>query len=663
MVSQSDFMDVDDPISGGQPSMPPSHATTPQYPQPSRFMTSGQGTPAPQPRVISNPTQPIGSPASSKLSHPGQPRSNPPPGPKMGFFSEPRLERRTTMASLPSGRSVQQSMQSHPQAQQEPSSQQGRLVQDGTVPSPEFMENLEREKARAMNLQAQAFQDRITQPSPHTSIYNPMGLQRSVQQGSQERRPELEDRPSTPGLPASMISRQGQGMFRNVIGSPAPSASSPHILNPSFRPGSMPSPPKRDEYRPGSVPAPSPAPTIANLAPPPLAEPRKTSNVMSLLNDEPEEPRPAKPRMSDHSGAALYSRAQSPAPLASTVGSLQTGYVPRREVFNQTPMPRSEYDRPSYAQPVPHVPTPPLQHERLSGGTMTPGGSRQDWVNRPPPTSQPPLSSSPHPPTPLTSEARPYFSHHRTSILGGLNSHGRHNPSPPPNDHTYLHHSRTGSFSQPLTPAPSQGQAMQQVQQQSQAAQSGPNLQPNPYASGSTSHAQQIQGQQQNQMRHAHNTSVGPGIQRRQMEDDYYREAAFREGQERQERLDRQARQHEAQFQAQQRERDQQSIYGSQYRQTPLSLQQSHQHAYAPPQATGMSLREQSAIEAEARLRDAHIREGQMRRDTYQSEARDYDSMMQQRRRQGDEERLRYEQLRDGGYPGGRLSGGYSDRR
>lgn len=692
-VSQSELMDVDDPVAGSQASMAASHAPPTQFSQASRFMTPGQQTSTPQSRVLSNPIQAAGSPVPGKLTHSSQARSNPPPGPKMGFFSEPSLERRPTMPSLPPSRTGQQGLHMHSQQQrqqqqqqQQESSPQDRLPQEGSVPSLEFMENLEREKARAMSIQAQAFQpqDRAAQSSPHASVYNPLGLPnpRSTQPVSQDRRTELDDRPSTPGLPAPAIPRPGQSMFRNMLGSPAPSAPSSLTLNPSFRPSTMPSPPKREDHRPGSVPAPSPASNPRSLAAPP-AEPRKTSNVMSLLNDEPAEPRPAKPRSGEQSSSSLYSRAQSPAPQSFGTSAMQPDYAPRRDMFSSTPVHRMDFERAHYAQPVPHAPTSSSQHERLSGGSLTTGGSRQDWGPRAS-ISQSPLSSSPQPQTPLTSEARPFFSHHhRTSVLSGLNAQSRHNPSPPPNNNHYLHHSRTPSLSQ-VTPASGQTHSLQHVHQsQTQGPQHVASSQANPYAPTSgPSPLQYVQAQQQNQLRHAHNGSIGPGMQRRHVEEDYttQRERDFRrEDQIRQERmdnerqhmdrqiLDKQAREQDAQqYHAQMREREQ--IYGHQYRQAAPLAQQARAPSYSS-QAMGSTLREQSAKDASASFRDAMNREDQIRMRTQPPDVREYEAVVEQRRRQEQEERYqqeeryRHEQMRDGGYSGGRLSGDYSGRR
>lgn len=97
-------------------------------------------------------------------------------------------------------------------------------------------------------------------------------------------------------IQASTLSLQRQGMFKGIIRSPALTAPSPLSLNSSFGLTPLPSllkrpkSPKRDHARHGSVPPLSPTQSVAIIAPPP-AEIRKISNMMSLLNSEPEEPR------------------------------------------------------------------------------------------------------------------------------------------------------------------------------------------------------------------------------------------------------------------------------------------------------------------------------------------------------------------------------------
>ena len=92
--SQGEVMDID-PVPAPQPSA--AQQATSQFQHQSRFSVSAQPTPLPSQRVVSTPQQPSASPALAKPTLQAQPRSNPPAGPKMGFFSESRLERRQTI--------------------------------------------------------------------------------------------------------------------------------------------------------------------------------------------------------------------------------------------------------------------------------------------------------------------------------------------------------------------------------------------------------------------------------------------------------------------------------------------------------------------------------------------------------------------------------------
>ena len=684
LVTPSEFMETDEPVPSVQPKIqlqtqnPTQNPTQTQtqtqtqtlkYPHPARFMTPNQSAVTPQQRVTPNIVQTVASPVPSKQVQPSQTR--PPPGPKMGFFTD-RFERRPTVSSLPSSRSVQQIPPTQPQHQPETVQPQSRLPPDGV--SSEYVESLERERARAINLQqALQTQDRLPQMAAQSSLsHQPIGSQygRPVHSGLPERRTEAEERSVTPGPSAPLISRQGQNMFRsmNAMGSPA---QTPILLHSSsFRPGSMNSPPRREEFPSGPVSAPSPAEPATNLAPvPPPAETRKTSNVMSLLNSEPEEPRPARPRMSEQNGPSLFSRTQSPAP--QNLGS--STYQPRREVFNSTPVSRSDFERPSFTQSVSHIQTPSLQHERLTGGMMTPGGSRSEWTGRPP-TSQPPLSGSPHthPPTPLAVDNRSYFPSHRTSLLSGLNPQAR--PSPPPNsNHPYLQrHSRTPSLSQVINSAQAPNQGMQHLQQAPQPVpqpvpQNTSSIQPSSFAQHTSSIAgmQHMQAQEQNQIRHAHNVSIGsvPTVMHQRAsqaqapsEEEYYHmqrerqyhdeQAQARQEYENRHRMDMQ-RENEAHFQAQQQARQQEQRHFAQYQQGHQAVHSPHSQPYP---AQGMSIREQSMREAQTAMqRDAMRRDGQI----YQPETREHIPMA--RPHYEEESRYRYANGgRDNEYSGGR---------
>ncbi|KAG9516665.1 hypothetical protein KCV07_g6654, partial [Aureobasidium melanogenum] len=660
--SQGEVMDID-PVPPTQPSTlsQPSSQFQHQY----RFSMATQPTSAPPQRTAPTPLQQHESPALGKPGVPTQPRTSiSSAGPKMGFFSESRMERRPT---LPSSERPAQLPSPSLMHQQQPTPP-GLMHQNLSHLTSEFVKNLKEEQERALSIQKRASQEHVPQVAQHP-LFQPLGGQTSAPAGSPQlslldRPLERDERSGTPGLPSLAHPRAGPAMFRNILGSPGPMPSPAVTMHPPFR-THVPSPPKREEqpmYRPGSVPAPSPAPSVVkpamSLTTGPPAEPRKTSNLASLLNSEPEEPRQKK-RISDQPTPFT----QSPTPSTLSVapsGPSSSIFASRREVFNQTPVARQEYDgRSSYPQQASHAPTPAAQHELMTGRSGTPVGSRQaEWQSRPP-IGQSLASSSPHPPAPLERDVRPYFSH-RTN-LGSLNPQSRANPSPPPNTHPYMDHSRTPSIGgRPMTPSQLQPQGpsglshmaqAQTAQAQSQMMQSNPYAQPH----SGPSHMQQMQAHQQNQFSHRHNSSGGSshsGLHQRQpsrgeemsmlrQQQQQQQEREYHMSREREHRMevDRQYKEREAQFQ--QHQQQEQQRYG-QHR-TPQPFQQ--QPLSGPPPQM-LSLREQARIEADQSYRDARNRE-------------QYEQEMHMRRIQEDEERMRYDYRGSSGMMGRSSAGGY----
>ncbi|KAI4728721.1 hypothetical protein E4T49_03467 [Aureobasidium sp. EXF-10728] len=659
--SQGEVMDID-PVPPTQPSTLSQSSS--QFQHQYRFSMATQPTSAPPQRAAPTPLQPHGSPALSKPGPSAQPRASiSASGPKMGFFSESRMERRPTLPG--SERPAQQPSPSL-MHQQQPTPP-GLMHQNLSHLTSEFVKNLKEEQERALSIQKRASQEHVPQVGQHP-LYQPLAAQTSAPTGSPQlsmldRPLERDERSGTPGMPSLAHPRAGPAMFRNILGSPGPMPSPAVTMHPPFR-AHVPSPPKREEqpmYRPGSVPAPSPAPSIVkpamSLTTGPPAEPRKTSNLASLLNSEPEEPRQKK-RVADQ--ATPFTQSPTPSTLSvAPSGPTSTIFPPRREVFNQTPVSRQEYDgRASYPQPTSHAPTPAAQHELMTGRSGTPVGSRQsEWQSRPP-MSQGLASSSPHPPAPLERDVRPYFSHRAN--LGSLNPQSRANPSPPPNTHPYMNHSRTPSIGgRPMTPSQLQPQGpsglshmtqAQPAQAPSQVMQSNPYAQPH----GGPSHMQQVQTHQQNQYSHRHNSSGGSshsGMHQRQpsrgeemsmlrqQQQQQQQEREFHMSREREHRMevDRQYKEREAHFhQQQEQQRFAQHRTPQPFQQQPLSG--------PPPQM--LSLREQARIEADQSYRDARNRE-------------QYEQEMHIRRIQEDEERMRYDYRNPNGMMGRSSTGGY----
>ncbi|THY61997.1 hypothetical protein D6C98_01742 [Aureobasidium pullulans] len=666
--SQGEVMDID-PVPATQPtaiSQPSS-----QYQHQYRFSTSMQPTSAPPQRAAPTPIQPPhGSPALGKPSLSSQVRTNSTSGPKMGFFSESRMERRPTLQS-----SERPARQPSPSLmhQQQPTPP-GFMHQNLSNLTSEFVKNLKEEQERALSIQKRASQEHVPQVVQH-SMFQPLAAQTSAPNASPQlsmldRPLEREERSGTPGMTSMPHQRAGPSMFRSIIGSPGPMPSPTVTMHPPFRSAHVPSPPKREEqlYRPGSVPAPSPAPSVAkpvtSLTTGTPAEPRKTSNLASLLNSEPEEPRQKK-RVSDQ-GVTPFTQSPTPSTLSvAPSGPSASIYPPRREVFNQTPVSRQEFETRSIYQPTSHAPTPSAQHDLMPGRSGTPVGSRQaEWQSRPP-MGQNLTSSSPHPPAPLERDVRPYYSHRAN--LGSLNPQSRANPSPPPNTHPYMSHSRTPSIGgRPMTPSQLQPQgpaAMSHMAQAQTAQAQAQIMQSNPYsqAHAGPTHMQQMHNHQQSQFSHRHNSSGGSshgGLHQRQpsrgeemammrqQQQQQQQEREFHMSREREHRMgmdmDRQYKEREAQYHQahHQQQQQEQQRYG-QHR-TPQPFQQ--QPLSGPPQM--LSLREQARIEADQSYRDATNRER-------------YEQEMHVRRMQDEEERSRYDYRNPGGMMGRSSAGGY----
>ncbi|KAF2218382.1 hypothetical protein BDZ85DRAFT_94641 [Elsinoe ampelina] len=359
--------------------------------------------------------------ASQPPARPGQA-----PGPRMGFFSESAIQRPAQQP--PTSRPPPQPVQARPPPQN--AAPQRELDQSA------WYQGLLQEQERAIKLQSETrSNDRIPQ-LPHQNVYPQLAPQPPAQPEAQR---QVEEKP--PSVPPP---RPASGPMRNMLGSPATSiAAPPPILPPNqIHPGQNPSPPKMMAgFRPSSVPVPAPAqspiqtPTLS-VKP---AEPRKTSNLASLLNNEPEEPRPAVKRMSDH-GIQGNARPQSPANIQRNPTPTSAVLGQRRDTFGSGAQPpRPMYERPAQSTPGP-APTQP-KFESLWQGVAP--ARQNEW---PPRQAQPPPPSAS--PGPGVFERQERFNPHRSSALGPLNTAARANPSPPPP----FPHSRHGSFSAPGGP-------------------------------------------------------------------------------------------------------------------------------------------------------------------------------------------------------------------
>ncbi|KAF4547964.1 Myb-like DNA-binding domain-containing protein 2 [Elsinoe fawcettii] len=394
--------------------------------EPGRFPTSA---PPPGPiRTAPTPLQTALATATAKAAAQNVPRPPQAPGPRMGFFSESAAQRPPTTQQPPTTRPPPQPVQAQQQSQ---SATPQRDFGQQTA----WYQNLLLEQERAIKLQAESARSNERVPQlPHQNVYPHLAPQ-PPSQPEPARQVEEKGPPAPPPRPAS-------GPMRNVLGSPAPSIAAPPPVMPPAQahPGQNPSPPKMTGFRPSSVPVPVPAASpvqSSNLSVNKPAEPRKTSNLASLLNSEPEEPRPIAKRMSDHSIQGV-TRPQSPASIQRNPTPTSSVLGQRRDTFgSNAPPPRFPYDRPAQT-----TPGPPAQPKYESLWSNVAPARRDEW----PPRQQPPPPSAS--PGPNALERQDRFYPHRSSALAQLNTPARANPSPPP----HLTHSRHGSFSTPAGP-------------------------------------------------------------------------------------------------------------------------------------------------------------------------------------------------------------------
>ena len=328
LASHGELLEVEDPIAAAAAALI------------SRFPPPDVSTPVPQ-RAAPTPSQAALPTTSQKPQLPAAARSSQPPGPKMGFFTESRPEARS---SISFAASRQMSQTPLPAAQD---LQQARQQRERSDIESNWYKNLLKEQERAITLQKdqeqRLSQERVpTLGQHHPSLYANLAPQPSRSLDMPRRQSGEERAPTPSGM--TPMTRPGLGAFRPMVGSPQPSASVTPVLSAPMHPGPIASPPKNLGLRPSTVPAPSPAPTPAKLSAP--TEPRKTSNLASLLNSEPEDPRPKK-RVSDQT-APLSTRPQSPA--VHTRHPTPTGVPPmyaqqRRDTSGQVSAPsRSIYD-------------------------------------------------------------------------------------------------------------------------------------------------------------------------------------------------------------------------------------------------------------------------------------------------------------------------------
>ncbi|PIA91416.1 hypothetical protein CB0940_09120 [Cercospora beticola] len=522
LAPQTDAMDVEEPPGGPRP--PIAHqASPPQLQTKPRYTGSAHGTPIQAQRVVPSPMLPVATPASTMP--PNMPMNRGglqhPLGPRFGLLAETRAEPRPNMQPTSMFRVGQEGGPPPPRSQPPPPQLTRTL---SNAPPPEFLQSMEQnlhaEQSRALRMQAhnehearmEHQQQRPQQSIPHThgSPVNMNLPQSSTAMPAQERRRDFEERVGTParsGFPGLSS--------RPALVNPNPSAGS----GPQFGMSAMsalgrgpynPSPTKHETPRPGSGSTGTPfqQPPMPSNVPTPAPEPPKKSNLMSILNSEPEETKPAVKR--DSLPSASTTRVASPAPPYSSAPTPQpmTNMPPtRRETFGQPNAPHSQFQRGPFGQSVSTPgPSPATLKQEPSNGTTSTlqQAPKHEWQPRMSHASQP----SPPAPAPLDRDLRDSrsgypFSNHRT-MFSGLNPPARANPSPPP---SMLGHSRTPSLTQ--TGAPRESARSVHV--------GGSTVTPAPLSSlqygrpDSIPPFSQAPPQSTNRAHHSHNNSISQG--------------------------------------------------------------------------------------------------------------------------------------------------------
>ncbi|KAF2160739.1 hypothetical protein M409DRAFT_59763 [Zasmidium cellare ATCC 36951] len=508
--------------------MPPSHAVPPKHASPPQaayqpkpqYSTSAQSTPIPAQRAVPSPLPVASTPAPAPMPAAAHPRGGlqHPLGSRRGFLTSE--SRPGAQPPSPFRLGQEQATPAAAPRSQPPPAQPTRTLSNV---SNEFMNSLRQEQERALRMQAEYDTDpRVEQlqqqPPGHIPHTHGSPASQPIAAPPPDRKPLMEERAPTPpraGFPPIASTRQP--LFGPNAG-PMHSFSTP--LPPFAARGSYnQSPTKPETSRPGSVPtsAPLPPPAQAPMpsatpapaaAPTPAPEPPKRSNLLSILNSEPEEPKPAKrdslptPSRVASPGPASFPPSSTPQPMPGIQSS-------RRETFGQPSMPHSHFHRPSYSQ-TSSTPVPPpatLKHEPSSGG-MRPMQSapKQDW---PPRMMGPGSHPSPPNPTPLDRDGRPaFYQPHRSSMLG-LGT-PRAGPSPPPN----ALHSRTPSLSAQQQSAPPRDQrSILSGPPQGTPHQTSQPLHSNPYGVQPQQYPPFSQAPTQiNRAHHSHNSSINEGV-------------------------------------------------------------------------------------------------------------------------------------------------------
>lgn len=452
LAPQNDAMETDDLLPGPSHSAAlPKHASPPQYVPKPRYTPSTQSTPVPAHRAVPSPLPASSTPTGAPMSVTSLPRGalQHPLGSRGSFMAESRSESRPSAQPTSAFRMAHES--STASRNQHAVPKQPAQSASNPPAAESYLQNLRHEQERAIRIQQAGIhhdgrvEDVTSRPGsmhvPHTHG-SPANHHISA---PIDRKAPIEERAPTP--PRGMFMPQGPGRMQ---GFGIPSMSGTPLSSFGGRGPYQPSP-KSDFMRPSSTITPgsaqhatmpmSGAASASAVQSTPAPEPPKRSTLLDILNNDPEESKPAPKRESLTSAPTRvaspaqvsYHGASTPQPIS---GMPSSG---RREAFGQPSMGQSNYHRSSFGHQGSSTPGPVLKHEHSSGGSSSAQQvPHQEWQSRMGQSGQP----SPPGGSPLDRDMRPSYFAHRSSVLGPMNP-TRVN-SPPPH---MIGHSRTSSLS------------------------------------------------------------------------------------------------------------------------------------------------------------------------------------------------------------------------
>lgn len=311
-------------------------------------------------------------------------------GPRLGYFDE----RPPTVLSHASSRTLDHPMSSRQVAV--------------SAPDMTRMEPLSSQGFRGVDVHGSPLLSSQSSTGPPQPYLQPLAQPHAqtpslMSHGSHSRQPSLTKPPNSPLQGLGRHESEMSHIRRDSLGQRSFYPLSAHHVVASQPPPVM--SPSRDPLRTTLNPVEPPEP--------PRQVPAKRSNIMSILNDEPEEPQPRKRFASDQASSVTGTAVGSPSRPVYTGGSSLPQSIRQEESILST----SQQKGPSYPQQSPYLPPsrPYSEYPSYNSTTVTSGtAGNTDWLGRfdprgqqqsqqpssapPPPSSRPPTTLASQPP-------------------------------------------------------------------------------------------------------------------------------------------------------------------------------------------------------------------------------------------------------------------------